>query len=130
MARQKTDRPTAICSNPDCTSEVQPRRPSKSGDHWCSRTECQAAKQRQLRAKNRRDRAAQGPMEDEKVSLVRAALHLPRRKCPDCDLEDAVSGFIHRSAPGSSTPCFGTGGGGMAAGPAWIDLIHPERVSA
>lgn len=126
MAYQKTTRPTHPCSNTDCANEVRPRRPSTTGDHWCSNRECQAKKQKQLRARRRRENLSSGPVEDEKVSLVRAALHIPRRVCTQCGLENAVSGFAHRAGPGLNGICQGTGGQGRAAGQFWLDLIHPE----
>lgn len=123
-------RPAFECSNPECSNPVKPRRPSKTGNHWCPEAACQAMKQRQLRAARRNESLGRGGVEDERMKLVHAALHLPRRKCDECGLEDAVNGFLHRAAPGAREICEGTGGGGRAAGPAWIDLIHPDRANA
>lgn len=118
------------CSNPECPNVVQPRRRSSSGDHWCSERACQAMRQRQLRAAARLAGKHRMTQEEERLELMRLALHGQRRPCPSCDLEDAIPGYLHRAAPGSRQICEGLGGAGRAAGVLWIDLVHPDRASA
>lgn len=131
MAKKRTEKlPPFECNNfAECGNHVQPRRPSPDGNHWCSAPGCQAMKQRERRAAQRNLGVHRVTQEDERLTLLRAALHLPRAKCPRCDLEDGVKGFIHRAAPGSRQICDGLGGQGVAAGRLWIDAIHPDRVS-
>lgn len=115
------------CSNPECSNVVQPRRHSQTGDHWCQEPACQSMKQKQLRAARKIAMIGNSTVEDERLTLLRSALHKPRAKCPECDLEDGVPGFLHRAAPQSKQICDGLGGAGRAAGALWIDTVHPER---
>lgn len=131
MAQKETPQLAPFdCSNPECSNTVKPRRRSATGDHWCPERACQAMKQRQLRAAKKAAGLLGFTQEEERIELVRLALHGERRPCPECDLEDGVPGFLHRAAPGSTNVCRGLGEAGRTAGPKWIDLIHPERATA
>lgn len=117
---------TNPCSN--CGSPVPARRTSQSGYHWCRKPECQAQKQAKLRAARRLEGQTGQPysFQTSLAFFIKAAVHSPRRACDQCGLEDAVNGYAHRTADGSSI-CQGTGALGSELGAFWIDLIHPER---
>lgn len=111
-----------------CTNRVRSRKPSTTGKHWCSRRECQAARQRFYRRAARAGRST-GEVADrdqEVRHLVQTLLTAERVAC-GCGLGDAVSGWFHRRAAGSPEPCPMSGPHGALLPKGTLDLIHPER---
>lgn len=108
------------CDN--CGGPVLVRRPSKSGKHFCKASKCQTAKQRFYRE------AGQTDSVDLARQLVHDVANLARKTCPGCGLENAVPGWAHRDAPGSSRPCYASGGLGPGLPSGYLDAVHPELV--
>lgn len=104
-----------------CKGEVKVRRPSHSGEHYCPKPDCQAAKQRAYRQRRSADKArldkmnldqregyllevvarmsrGETPFRDERQSYVFEAALLAkqgRQPCASCGREDAVAGLPH-----------------------------------
>lgn len=116
---------TTTCFN--CHVRIPKRRDPKSGQSFCSEPSCQAVKQRAYRERKKNGviLELQSPLEAVKTYLS-TALHRPRRLCKECNLEDAVDGYLHRSTVGGGS-CSGTGGAGRDVPLVWFDLVHPER---
>jgi hypothetical protein len=102
--------PPVACSN--CGAPVQVRRPSLTGFHFCSKTECVRAKAR-LHYQKRRDygvrtAANEAAIRDDKViELMFALAHAARVSC-ECGRADALPGYPHPT-PGWTAPCFELG---------------------
>lgn len=111
------------CSN--CQGPVAVRRPSASGHHYCQAPACQAAKQRYYRG--RRAEQRDEDLRNEFLQLVHDLLHVERRRCDACGLEDALPGWVHRDATGLR-PCYAWGNRGKDVGLPVLDQIHPGRV--
>lgn len=120
--------------NPDgqevqCDNMVKARKPSATGTHWCPEPACQAAKQRYFRGRQRAtlDAVRSGASSDEVVELVKALIVNQRSDCATCGLENALVGWVHRSAPGAGAPCWALGHRGPALPPGLLDVVYPER---
>lgn len=113
--------PDNACAN--CADPVKARRPSRSGKHFCSKSACQTAKQRFYREKGQ-----VGPTLTL-LALIRDLASLERSPCV-CGLPDALPGWAHRDAPGSSTPCYRSGSKGAQLPDHALDAIHPDRAPA
>ena len=103
-----------------CRGPVAARRPSDSGRHYCSKPDCQAAKQRYYRrmrtetgfksaADRERERAElaqrQADARDDQFVLVIKALAAGERVyCEECKRKDALPGYVHPD-PESGAPC-------------------------
>lgn len=108
-----------------CQNRVRTRRPSSTGEHWCSNKRCQSAKQRWVRARSKaRERAGS---DNEVLELVIDLVNGQRTDCDACGLENALVGWAHRNAPGSGTPCLALGAKGRALPPGVNDALVPER---
>ena len=110
---------TTSCT--ECGGEVKVRRPSRSGEHYCAKPDCQAAKQRSYRQRRTADktrleemkleihegnllriveRVAHGesPSRDAREDYIIQALLLVqvgRQPCASCGREDAIAGLPH-----------------------------------
>lgn len=110
----------------ECGGPVPARRPSATGEHWCSKKDCQNAKQRWNYARrNKVDDLTQKVLIRQ---LVFDLAHLGRRPCEKCGLSDAVPGWAHRDARNPNGPCFGVGAQGPGLPGGLLDAIHPEVV--
>lgn len=109
-----------------CGAEMTSKKPSMSGASFCSKRECQAAKQRFYR--KRRKTGLQVERDgDFCQNYIRRALHEERNPCPVCGLPDAVGPYIHRDLRDPTRPCKGTGGvGGNELPIYWVDVVHPD----
>lgn len=121
--------PTNSCSN--CGSAVKQRRPSETGEHYCSQPGCQAARQVAFRARRKKikqaiERGEAYTVDESRRRFLDAALNQPRVVCGACGLQNAVNGYFHRDAPGSRSPCYQCGNLGADLGPGWLDLANPE----
>lgn len=103
-APTETDDPYAdtVCSN--CSGPVKRRRPSLTGKHFCTKRECQRAKDRfhyRRRAENAiaeeasLARSKAELRDDLIIAFVTTALQEPRVTCADCGRGDAVPGYAH-----------------------------------
>lgn len=110
---------TTSCT--ECKGEVRVRRPSRSGEHYCAKPECQAAKQRSYRQRRATEQArikelnlniAEGNLltivgriaagqpasKDPRESYIIEAMFAAaagRQPCASCGREDAVAGLPH-----------------------------------
>lgn len=126
MAKKTIERATPhVCSG--CQGPVQVRRPSKTGEHWCPKSECQAAKQRFYRARGKLPNQDVDALQRQFISDL---AHRERVTCGQCGLPNALPGWAHRSEAGSQTPCYGVGAQGRGLGGGWLDLVHPELVDS
>ena len=119
MAEKKT----VPCTN--CGGSVAVRRPSKSGNHYCTASPCQSAKQRFYRG--RKAEVAEVGATEERLQLVVDLASGRRAECPRCGLPDGLPGWAHGDTTGLAR-CFGLGPKGRAAGAAFLDAVHPSRV--
>lgn len=116
--RERSDRTTSCTS---CRGLVKVRRPSRSGEHYCAKADCQAAKQRSYRERRSADKArldemniavkegdmltivnrvahGESPSRDVREAYILEALFLVRagrQPCASCGREDAVAGLPH-----------------------------------
>lgn len=110
---------TTTCSS--CRGPVKVRRPSHSGEHYCARPDCQAAKQRSYRQRRSADKArldemkiqvkegdmltvvsriakGESPSRDLREDYLLEAMFLVRagrQPCASCGRDDAVAGLPH-----------------------------------
>ena len=107
----RPETPVNECSH--CQGPVLIRRQSKTGRHYCTKTECQAAKQRfyyRMRADTgfksaaaaERERAELARRSAEArdllfVDVIRTLTREDRVVCPDCGRTDALPGYVHPS---------------------------------
>lgn len=116
--------------HPTCSNFVKSRKPSASGRHYCPEPECQAAKQRWMRADRKaKARSSQPGAVDEVSELVRTLGTGRRVTCDTCGYANALPGWAHRIGVGVPEPCFGTGGQGGGLPKGMLDLAMPDLVA-
>lgn len=121
---------TRPCDGPDCDAEVHITKPSKTGDHYCSKRACQNYRQKMYMRRRRAAELAEldetdQTVDEARMEFIRLAVHGARPSCPRCGLANGVVGYLHRASVGGPA-CDGLGQGGAEVGIAWIDLIHPD----
>lgn len=122
MTKREPTGQIAKCS--ECGAVVQIRRPSLSGHHFCSRTECKRAKARFYYQK----KGAFIKVADEQIRLsFVSAMMTDRVTCQACGLIGAIDGYPHRRE--DSGPCnaldYGLGRGVLTVD--WVDAAMPDR---
>lgn len=99
--------PTVPCSGQDedgnaCQNRVRQRRPSATGEHYCSEKSCQRAKARSFY--QRRNATIAVDQEKELVLFLAALRSGAAATCEACGRRDAVPGWIH-PLPDRYEPC-------------------------
>lgn len=106
-----------------CQNLVATRRPSASGKHFCTRPECQVAKQRFYRQRKIERERLEG--QELMLRFIADIVRGEREDCVYCGHEQALVGWIHRNQSGSACNKLGTLGVGLPRGA--IDLVNPTR---
>ena len=94
---------TAPCTH--CGEPVKITKPSKSGNHYCSESECQSARSKVYYAE-RTGRLLR--LEQDLIEFfIHALAHRQRIQCPRCGLVNALPGYKHPDP--ADIPCAGVG---------------------
>lgn len=110
-----------------CSQEVQPRRPSTSGRHFCTNSKCQTAKQRFYRQLRAQEVAVKDDeLGDLFADFLEAVLYAPRTNCGYCNAQNVLPGWAHRAEVGGR-PCRMLGPRGPGLPPRALDIAFPDR---